>query len=138
MATDTSEKALFRFLSEDSDLTALISNRIYNRTIEKEWVAPFLTFVEISTPSMMTHGGKSSGDRRRYQLDTFADDPDEVSLITQTLKDIFEDASADYTTMAITSIVTLTNPTPTYEELLELYRQFFTIDLWTTARPDFI
>ena len=70
--------ALYSHLTSDSDVSAIVSTRIYPNVIPQDVDLPALAFQEISRPGAMAHDGPYGIVFPRFQITAQADTYDEV------------------------------------------------------------
>ena len=84
------EQALLYELTQDSDLTEHVSERIYIVNAPQTVKTPYIVFFKVDSNPEQSHQGNSHLERARFQFDIFDDSIYECKLIAEHLQTILQ------------------------------------------------
>lgn len=66
----TADEGIYKLLSEDTDVSALVGTRIYPLYAPQSFVAPYVTYQLVSVVPYNTKSGPSTLDEKLYQINS--------------------------------------------------------------------
>jgi hypothetical protein len=119
--------ALYGILSADAAVAALISDRVYPKTAPQGTPRPYLVFHKTFRRPLQTLTG-SSLSRGLWQLDAWADDPDEAGAVGAAVEAVLDGFGGDAGGRSLR--IMLDNDSDDYEPDTSLYRQSLDFVIW--------
>lgn len=122
------KQAIFEIITNNSDVSALISDRLYPQRFPKEPTFPLAIFVSIPSDEIIVHGfGASNLKNYRFQFETFASTNNEATQITKAIKKSFGNGVFELDEISIHGFFPISSDSWDFvtAESINLYRVFF-------------
>ena len=116
------EKDIHYELSNDTDVKALVSTRVYPLKLPQGWTLPAITYQLVSNERAHTLAGPSGRIRPRFQIDCWDDDYEDVKTLATAVRQCLDGFKDDSNTESDIGGITLVGERDIWEEQIKLFR----------------
>lgn len=118
----TIEKDIYHKLSNDTDVSGLVSSRIYPMKLPQKWTLPSITYQRISGDRDHCLDGPSGRARPRFQVDCWDDSYSGVKTLADKVRLCLNGFKGDINTETNVGGIILTSDRDIWEEDIGVYR----------------
>ena len=118
----TIEKDIHYKLSNDTDVSALASSRVYPMKLPQGWTLPAITYQRVSGVREHNLSGPSGRARPRFQIDCWASDYDGAKDLADKVRLCLDGLKDDINTESDVGGITLEADRDIWEENIDAYR----------------
>ena len=118
----TIEKDIHYALSDDADVSTLVSSRVYPMKLPQGWTLPAITYQRISGERAHCLGGPSGRARPRFQIDCWAEDYDGAKDLADKVRLCLDGFKGNINTESDVGGIILEGDRDIWEEEINIYR----------------
>jgi len=118
----TIEKDIHYQLTDDTDVSALVSSRVYPMKLPQGWTLPAITYQRISGERAHNLSGPSGRARPRFQIDCWAADYDGGKDLANKVRLCLDGFKGDINTESDVGGITLEADRDIWEDDIDVYR----------------
>jgi len=118
----TIEKDIYYQLTDDTDVSTLVGDRVYPMKLPQGWTLPAITYQRISGERAHCLNGPSGRARPRFQIDCWAEDYDGAKDLSDKVRLCLDGFKGDINTESDVGGITLEGDRDIWEEDIKIYR----------------